>query len=193
MKNNYKQKILFIDTETGGQIPGKHSLFSIALVIWDIENGIEDSIEFFKKDTKYLFTKEAVNINKFNEESHNLKAIESIDIINEIDKFCDKYFPNEYLIPIGGHNIQFDVNFLKVFYTENNRSFTKRFSHRMIDTYSIARYLHDASIIDLDLVSSSSLFNYFKIDINNRHSAIDDAKATALLYEKMIDLIKSRI
>lgn len=192
MKNNYNEKILFIDTETGGQIPGKHSLLSAALVVWDINNGIVDSIEFFLHSNDYVYTEEAIKINKFNIEEHKLKAIPAIEFIKSIDLFCAKHFPEGYLIPLGGHNIQFDVNFLKVLYSSQNRSFNSRFSHRTLDTYSIGKYLFDCRLLDIDSLSSSKLFSNFKIDIKNRHSAIDDAKATAMLYERMISLIKKQ-
>lgn len=192
-RNDITKKIVFIDTETGGQIPGKHSLLSVALVLWSIENGIEDSIELFKFSETYIYTEEAVRINKFNQIEHNIKAIDGSQVLKSIDNFCNIHFPEGYLIPLGGHNVQFDVNFLKNLYNTYNRSFSKRFSHRTLDTYSIARYLVDSCFLDLDLLSSSKLFKHFGINIENRHSALDDAKATALLYEKMIALLKNRI
>lgn len=193
MRNNYNEKILFIDTETGGQIPGKHSLLSVALVVWDIKYSIEDSIELFLYSNNYTYTEEAIKINKFNIEEHNSKAISANDFIKSIDSFCIKHFPEGYLIPLGGHNIQFDVGFLKALYSSQNKSFGSRFSHRMVDTYSIGKYLFDCNLLNIDFLSSTKLFLNFKISIENRHSALDDAKATALLYEKMIALLKNRI
>jgi len=191
--NDYYKKVIFVDTETGGQIPGKHSLLSVALVLWDKENGIEDSIELFKFSEVYTYTEEAIRINKFNQLEHNMKAIDGYQVLKSIDVFCNKHFPEHYLIPLGGHNVQFDVNFLKNLYNSYNRSYNKRFSHRILDTYSISRFLVDSCLLEIDLLSSTKLFKHFGINVENRHSAIDDAKATALLYEKMIELLKSRI
>ena len=36
MKNYSDKRYVFIDTETGGIIPGKHSLLSIGIVIWEM-------------------------------------------------------------------------------------------------------------------------------------------------------------
>ena len=48
-------RILFIDTETGGINPNKHSLLSIGLVVWDQDNGIIYENEFYIKSEKYAY------------------------------------------------------------------------------------------------------------------------------------------
>ena len=47
MKNYSDKRYVFIDTETGGIIPGKHSLLSIGIVIWEKDYGIIDKKEFY--------------------------------------------------------------------------------------------------------------------------------------------------
>lgn len=190
MKEISNERFAFIDTETGGVIPGKHSLLSIGIVIWDLYEGVISEKEFYIKSDKYIVTKEAQKINKFDKCKHNIIADSPENVIVELLKFLYSYFPNDIYIPLAGHNIQFDINFLKVFFKENNRSFGQYFSHRVIDTYSVYKTLILSNIITENLNSSYDAFKYFNIKVDQRHDALSDCIATVQLYEKMINLIK---
>lgn len=191
MKNFSERRFAFVDTETGGIIPGKHSLLSIGVVIWDLEDGIIDKREFYIKNKRYIVTKEAQRINKFDRKSHNEVAEEPKIVIEKLLSFLYKYFPDDTFIPLAGHNVQFDINFLKDFFKKNNRSYNQYFSHRSIDTYSVYKTLVLSQILSDNINSSHDAFSYFNIKVDNRHNALSDCIATVELYEKMIDLIKS--
>lgn len=188
MKNITENRLLFIDTETGGIIPTKHSLLSIGLVAWDVNDGIIGSDEIFVKNKRYFFTKEAQRINKFEKSKHNEKAIPHDEVIKRLREFCNKHFKSDTLVPLAGHNTQFDVGFVKVFLNKNNVSYNNLFSHRILDTYSILRYLVYAGKIDDNISSSAKAFQYFGIKVNERHSALGDALATVELFEKLLEL-----
>lgn len=191
MKNYSDKRFVFIDTETGGIVPGKHSLLSMGVIIWEAGQGILDQKEYFIKSEKYVFTKEAQRINKFDEIEHNKEAESPGIIIKEFLSFLRQYFPEDIYIPLAGHNVQFDINFLKTFFSENNRSFNQYFSHRVIDTYSVYKTLILAGLIDENINSSHDAFNYFGIQVKQRHDALSDCIATVELYEKMILLIEN--
>lgn len=193
MKNFSDKRYVFIDTETGGIIPGKHSLLSIGVVIWEAGYGILDKKEFFIKSEKYVVTKEAKRINKFDEVKHNKLAKLPRIVIKELLEFLRMYFNEEAYIPLAGHNVQFDINFLKVFFSEHNRSFNQYFSHRVIDTYSVYKTLILSGLIDENVNSSHEAFNYFGIQVEQRHDALSDCIATVELYEKMLSLIENLI
>lgn len=186
MRNKTGNMFLFIDTETGGLIPAKHSLLSVAFVIWDINVGIIDSTEFFIKSKRYVVTEKAKEINGFNRDAHNMKAKDQKSTINEMIEFLYKHFDKNVAIPIIGHNVQFDVSFLKVFFEKNGRSFNQYFSHRIIDTYSVFKTLEISHKIDGSIDSSADAFKYFQIKVENRHSALGDCEATVKLYECLL-------
>lgn len=192
MINKTENNYIFIDTETGGVDPNKHSLLSIGICVWNMEDGIVDKKEIYVKSSNYIVTKHAKTMNKFIEEEHNLNAIEQKLVIKELIAFCRKYIPEPYAIPIIGHNIQFDVSFLKVLFKSNNKSFNQYFSHRYIDTYSVFKTYVLAGIIKEEIDSSSDAFSYFGIKVKGRHSALGDCVATVELYEKLIELIKQK-
>lgn len=180
------ETIIFIDTETGGTNPEKHSLLSVGLVAWNQQDGIFDAQEVYIKSNIYSFTREAQRINKFNLEQHNKLAVSAKTAVEAIRSFAIYNAKKRTGIQIAGHNIQFDVAFLKKLFEEQNRSFSRLFSHRMIDTFSILKFLEDAGKIKLDQLSSAGAFNHYGIKVHGRHSALGDAIATAELYEALL-------
>jgi len=163
MTNNADTRFLFIDTETGGLDPDKHSLLSIGCVIWDANKGVLDKIEFFIKSKEYYVVQKAQKINKFDINYHNLLAKEPKDVIEKLLTFVYTYFDKNESIPLIGHNI---------------------------DTYSVFKTFILSGMINENLNSSSDAFKYFNIKVNNRHSALGDCLATVELYEHLISLIK---
>lgn len=89
------------------------------------------------------------------------------------------------LIPLAGHNTQFDVGFLK----ENKRSYNELFSHRIIDTYTLLRSLYYTGKISEDISSSAQAFKFFGIQVDGRHTAKGDVIATVELYNKLLELL----
>ena len=59
----------------------------------------------------------------------------------------------------------------------------------MIDTFSILRFLVDSERLDISPVSSAKAFRKFSIHVEERHSALGDAVATAKLYAELIKYI----
>lgn len=190
MKDRTYDRLLFVDTETGGIDVQKHSLLSIGCVVWDRKLGIVEKREYYVKQEKYVTTKEAEKINKFDEVEHHKKAIEGKEIIADMLDFVYKYFSKDMLIPLAGHNTQFDVGFIKKFLKDNGRSFNSIFSHRIIDTYSIVKFLEYAGMVDANISSSAQALTYFKINVDNRHTALADAEATVKLFESMLKTIE---
>jgi len=190
MEKTANKRLVFIDTETGGVIPEKHSLLSIGLVIWDADQGIIGKQEYFIKSARYVVTQEAKRINKFKRLHHNMIAEDAASVINKMIDYCQSFFPDNIAIPLAGHNIQFDVGFLKVLFKKNNRSFGQYFSHRMIDTYSVYKTIVLSGVIEENIDSSANAFSYFNIRVDERHDALSDCIATVELYEKLIRLIQ---
>ena len=184
------ENTIFIDTETGGTNPNKHSLFSVGLVAWNREEGIVDSCEIFIKSESYSYTKEAQKINKFQIEQHEKKALSHKEAIDAIYSFCKKNTGKTKEIQMAGHNIQFDIAFLRKLFDEENRSINRLISHRMIDTFSIIRFLIDAGKIEMNHISSANAFKAFNIMVEDRHSALGDAIATVKLYEELLNVVQ---
>ncbi len=184
-----EDRLLFIDTETGGLNPNKHSLLSLAMVVWE-DMKIIDSQELLINDEILSVTEEALSINKIDIEKHKQSAISSSLAIEKIFLFINKHFPEQRKITIAGHNVHFDVSFLRFFFSQNDENFSKFFSHRIIDTSSILYYLYLAGHIKQKVISSDEAFDYFEIKVEGRHTALGDAIATAKLFTKLLSLTK---
>ena len=183
------ERLLFIDTETGGMNPDKHSLLSLAMVIWE-DMEILDSQELLINDGILAVTREALSVNKIDMEKHKQLAVTPSQAIGKILIFIRKYFPQQVKIKLAGHNVHFDANFLRSFFSRNNMDFSKYFSHRIIDTSTIMHYLYLAGHIKHKAISSDAAFDLFDIKVEGRHTAIGDAIATAKLFTKLLYLIK---
>jgi DNA polymerase-3 subunit epsilon len=184
-------RLLFIDTETGGLDPGKHSLLSLAMVAWE-DSQIIDSTEILVNDGILSVTAEALSVNRIDIEKHKQSALPPTLAMDEILSFIGKYFPGQGKITLAGHNVHFDAAFLNVFYSRNNKDFSKYFSHRFIDTSSILHYLYLAGKIKHRAISSDEAFALFDIKVKGRHTALGDAIATAELFTKLLSLLKEK-
>jgi len=182
-------RLLFIDTETGGLDPDRHSLLSFAMVIWE-DMKIIDSKEVLINDGILSVNKEALSINKIDIEKHKQSAMTSSQAMDEIISFIGKHFPGHGKITLAGHNVHFDADFLKRFFSANNKDFSEFFSHRIIDTSSILHYLYLAGRIKHRAISSDEAFDFFDIKVEGRHTALGDAMATAKLFTTLLDLFK---
>lgn len=184
-----KKKILFIDTETGGLDPTKASLLSIGLVAW-VDGEIVSKKEILIKHDIFNITPEAIRTNKIDLIAFIENAISPANAIEELMNFLNHNFP-DYLgkIVLGGHNTNFDINFLKKFLCDYGMNFNDFFTHRFIDTASILKFLYYADKLKEDVSSSDAAFKYFNIEVANRHSALGDSIATARLFSKIIKIV----
>lgn len=185
------EKLLFVDTETGGLNPQIHSLLSIGLVIWQ-EYNVIDSCEIQINDGKLIATNEALGVNKIDIENHKKVSVDSKEAIKKIIDFIQKHFNGE-LVTVAGHNVNFDINFIKIFFSRNNYEFRNYFSHRVVDTSSILYFLYLSRKIRYKTISSQKAFDLFNIKVEKRHSALGDALATAQLFSILLKLITKKV
>lgn len=181
-------KILFIDTETGGLDPNVNSLLSIAFVVWK-KFRIVASKEVLIDDGILNVTEKALEINGIILEEHKKVAISPSEAIKVLEEFLSLHFRPDEKITIGGHNVNFDVNFIKYFFNKNGYNFNKRFSHRYVDTATILYYLYLSNKISQKAISSQEAFDFFGIVVENRHTALSDAIATTKLFTILLKKI----
>jgi DNA polymerase III epsilon subunit-like protein len=182
---------LFLDTETGGLDPRSHSLLSLGLVVGD-ESGVQDSLEVFIKHEPYVVTGGGMKVNRIDLAKHHEVALPATEVLDQLDKFLNRNFFEKSRITLVGHNVAFDQAFLSAFLLAMGRDPEGRFHHRIVDTHSIASALKDAGKLNLERLSSDSLFKHFGIHVPNetRHTALGDSLATFELYWKLVGLCR---
>jgi len=186
------QPMLFLDTETGGLDPRSHSLLSLGLVVGDGPR-LTHSLEILIRHEPYVVSAGGMKVNRIDLVQHSALALEPDMALTVLDVFLDQHFPHRCQpVILAGHNVQFDQAFLATFLASHGRTLEPRFSHRMVDTHSMAAALRDAGQLPLDNLSSSALFAHFGIELpeEKRHTALGDSLATFELYWKLVELMK---
>jgi DNA polymerase-3 subunit epsilon len=186
------QPLLFLDTETGGLDPGRHSLLSLGLVVGEGAK-VVNSLEILIQQEPYVVSAGGLKVNRIDLVRHHEAALEPAMALNVLEVFLDQHFPHRCKpITLAGHNIAFDQAFLRGFLESQGRSLEPRFNHRTVDTHALAAGLRDAGRLPLEHLSSSVLFEHFGITVpeGKRHTALGDALATFELYWKLVGLVK---
>jgi hypothetical protein len=144
---------------------------------------------------------EALAINKIDMATH--KGLDPKNVVAMIQDFVNTvyyesgaYKPEaDFGVVLGGHNTGFDVDFLKRLFLlagltvqGRNSDYEKMFSHRLLDTCGIVRYLVLAGVLPLKGAGSDEAFKFFGLTPDNRHSALADAEATGHLLNRLITL-----
>ena len=155
--------ILFIDTETSGLDPKKHSVLSLSYIIYNVEDDkILTQGTYLIKHDNFVATPEALAINKLDMSSIVKTGIsETImaDELNRIINLHDCQF-------VSGYNVQFDVEFLKDIIT---------LPRRVVDIYSLVVLVEGKSY---KLEQICKLYNIQ----HTPHDSASDISATLELY-----------
>ena len=186
---------LFIDTETGGLDPQVHSLLTIGLCAVNEDGKIIDYLQVGIKHDTYVVSSQALSVNNINLCSLNTTKADAFKMINN---FINCYFKSSK-IQIAGHNVNFDIGFLKHFWNENikeipeyldPKEYNKVFDYHYTDTMQIAQFLKDCGVLKIKNVKLATLCEELGIVNQNAHTALSDAMATVEVYNKMMKLIK---
>jgi len=186
------QPLLFLDTETGGLDPRSHSLLSLGLVVGEGPR-VANSLEILIRHEPYVVSGGGLKVNRINLVEHSAGALDPPVALSVLDVFLDQHFPHMCKpIILAGHNVAFDQAFLGAFLAGQGRTLEPRFSHRLVDTHSLAAGLRDAGRLPLANLSSTALFEHFGIVVpeGKRHTALGDALATFELYWKLVELMR---
>ena len=181
-------KYLVLDTETGGLDENVHSLLTVGMVIID-DDKIIDRTEFRIKKDCFNVSSEALKINNI-----DLTTLEEpeYEAFQRMLNFINRHFKSKK-INLLGHNIQFDIRFFKKFWEDNinksndyllkeNFNYNKIFSHHNMDTMVISKFLKDIGRLKVSSVSLENLIYNFNLKAESRHTAMEDATMTALVY-----------
>ena len=182
-------RLLFIDTETGGINEKENSLLSIALICWENKK-VLDKTEFFIKEKEYNVTEIAMKINQLDLEVVKKRGLEKQEVVEKINEFIKKNFNNEKAV-LCGHNINFDIRFLKELYNKVGKDYEEFISYRSLDTASIFRFLSIVGKFNgAEVNSLDGAIKHFNLSFDNRHTAMGDIEKTVEVFNNLIDVVK---
>lgn len=188
-------KIIFIDTETGGVNAEKSALIQLSGII-EVDGTEKEKFNFYIKP----FENSEVNQKALEVQGRTLEELGTEKYIDEsiiykkfleiLDKYIDKYDKNDKFI-VAGYNVKFDIDILKALFERNNNKFLfSYFNSSMLDPLYSVRLLQIAGILPvLENNKLETWCKYFNIELK-AHDSLQDITATKKLIKKLIELIK---
>ena len=179
------RKLVAIDVETSGINPFRHQILSLALVPLDRS---KSPLELYVNEGEPEWQRVAADY--FEEwrpawEAYGRSASETCAALFS---YIETVFGDQ--ITVVGHNVGFDVAFLRQLAFRAGLDQVPLISHRVIDTHTILYLLHLSGVIPEDALSSDGAFRHFDIrpQASARHTAIGDALATRELFMRVLEL-----
>jgi DNA polymerase III epsilon subunit-like protein len=179
------KNLVVIDIETSGTNPFRHEILSIGFVPFDRSL---PSAEFYIKHTQIEWTDYAHNNFERFREFWEKKSLPPEQAYTAIEQYLTDTFSGKKVTSVG-HNIGFDVAFLRKLAFQAGHDQISGLSHRVIDTHTLLYVLAERGKIPIEGVTSDGAFKYFNIDINEqkRHTALGDAFATRELLSHIFE------
>ena len=188
-------KIIFIDTETGGVNPEKAALIQLSGIIRIDKKDVEKFNFYIKPFENSEVTEKALEVQgRTLEDLKTDKYVEEKEVykqfINILDKYIDKYDRTDKFI-VAGYNVRFDVDILKAFFQRHGNNFLFSYlDSSMLDPLYSIRLLQIAEILPvLENNKLETWCKHFGIELK-AHDSLEDIEATKKLIGKLISLIR---
>jgi len=180
------EHIVVLDTETGGLDPFEHSLMSVGLVTGD---GTRTD-EFFVAEPKMVTNPRSLAVNRLDPAQVAREGLAPLEAVERIEAFLDAY-PGPRPVMVVGHNVAFDLAFMRRIYDMAGRPLPSDFSHRTVDTHTLLWSLMAVGKLPPNVRGSDAAFAHFDIAPPDalRHTALGDAVATRDLIERLVELV----
>lgn len=188
-------KIIFIDTETGGVNPEKAALIQLSGIIRIDKKDVEKFNFYIKPFENSEVNEKALEVQgRTLEELKTEKYIEEKEVykqfVNLLDKYIDKYDRTDKFV-VAGYNVRFDVDILKAFFQRNGNNFLFSYlDSSMLDPLYSIRLLQIAEVLPvLENNKLETWCKHFGIELK-AHDSLEDIEATKKLIGKLISLIR---
>jgi DNA polymerase-3 subunit epsilon len=185
-----KRKLLVVDCETGGTDAEKHSLLSIAaLVVAD--GAVIDEYYTLINEGDIVAEVEALKINGLDLAVVRKEGASPSNAVTAITTMLTKHSMRGGANVVA-HNAAFDMTFLKRLFRLAGVDFRKWIQYRALCTVTGALLLEQAGRIVLPGGSASldALCKLWNLPRSPVHNALEDARVTAVVFRRMIDLLQ---
>ena len=180
------ENVLILDTETGGLDPLTHSLMTVGMVMGDGRNPVELTIA----EPEIIADPRALAVNRLDPAEVARIGISVEQACDQIDAYLAKVHPHSKPM-VCGHNVAFDLAFMRRLYTMAGRPVPSPFTHRTLDTHTLMWSLIAVGKLPPEVTGSDAAFAHFQIEppADLRHTALGDAIATRHLLHGLIALM----
>jgi len=179
------RNLVVIDVETSGINPFRHQILSLALVPLDLS---KSPLELYVNEGEPEWQKTAAAYFEESRPSWEAYGRSASEACAALSSYIETVFGDK--ITVVGHNVGFDVAFLRQLAFRAGLDQVPLISHRVIDTHTILYLLHLSGVIPEDALSSDGAFRHFDIrpQASARHTALGDALATRELFMRALEL-----
>ena len=179
------QRLVVLDTETGGLDAAQHSILTLGLVSWDGAH----QIELLIAEPTFHTNPRSMEVNKIDLDQVRREGLSPSEACDALEAFLSKISGPRPLL-VAGHNISFDLSFIRRLYRIAERPLPEAFSHRSVDTHTLLWALVSMGRLPDEARSSDGAFRYFDVAPSPelRHTALGDAIATRALLEKLLEM-----
>jgi DNA polymerase III epsilon subunit-like protein len=183
-------KIICVDTETGGVNPFNSALCSVTLKVVG-----EDKIKtiYIEPTENREYAPIAFKINGLSKDYLQEHGVSELEAINQIKQFVKN--EGGFKPIVLAHNIIFDVQFMNALFARHNQGlFMDMMHYHPMDTMILMKALKNNKIIQIDSISLSSCYKYFFGDMfKGAHTSEGDVIATEELYLKINELMNKSL
>lgn len=198
------QKIVVIDTETGGLDYRNDSLLSLAAVRVDEDGEIAGSREWYVLEDPLHLNKRAWETNRIPLDVYYTQAKTPLIVLRELDQFIYDWRVEKGRAIPAGHNVKFDLDWLKrlealAVKQQGNAGndwkalgwINRTLTYHSIDSASLMRLLYMGGHTKEYLTSLTHCCDYFGIPLGDAaHGALADAEACAKLIAHAVRLTR---
>lgn len=190
------ERMVVIDTETGGLNPSVNPIVSLAAVVVDKNFVPLDTLQMLiNEGQQAIVAEEAMRIHRISRQDIAVAGVKPPEVIKRFHSWLLEYFPllGEERIVLAGHNVYFDRGFLMRLYGLAGADFDKFFSRRMIDSAAVYGFLSLVGLVPETDLSSDSIFANLGILPAQRslHAALSDALLTTASLRIMLQMLMS--
>ncbi|MEZ7890962.1 MAG: 3'-5' exonuclease [Candidatus Wallbacteria bacterium] len=162
------------DIETTGLSPKTEAIIELAAVKIINDQVTETFCSFVNPDGREISPEITKITGITNEMVANAPALEEV-----IPRFLDFIGDSVFV----AHNAPFDLSFI-------NRYLTDKYSQKLVNPIICTVKLAKMMYPNLESHSLESLIRFFKIKVDNRHRALDDAKACGVVLVKLLQMMR---
>jgi len=192
-----EKKVLWVDTETGGVVPGKHALLQVAVLV-EIDGQVVAEHDWtMRPPLGREVTDEALAVNGITR-AGLVDRPSADDVKPEIDRFLGRYvnkYDREDKFTIAGYNVAaFDVPFLRDYWTLcGDKYFGSWFTNYPVDVMAACCMLRHYELLgthELPNLKLATVCGAFGVALGAAHDALADILATRELWEVLVQQLR---
>jgi DNA polymerase-3 subunit epsilon len=183
------RNIFFVDTETTGANPFLNDPLSVALV--PLVDELPSFLVHIRPPQLRWSEYGAKNFAKFEAEWH-ATAVPPSEAVAQIEAYLRQILRGDQATLIG-HNVGFDLSFIRKLAALAGKEQVEGISHRTIDTHTLLYLAWLMEKVPMHALSSDGALSFFNVGMPDsiRHTALGDAQAAKAIFSKILRLLRN--